>query len=50
MSLDPYKIKKQLNSGKGTFSYWSLASLQDQGYRIKAFFNQDFAGECTSEL
>ncbi|AWW29353.1 aconitate hydratase AcnA [Echinicola strongylocentroti] len=34
MSLDPYHIKKQLDTAKGSLSYWSLASLQEQGHKI----------------
>nr|MBI1232130.1 aconitate hydratase AcnA [Cytophagales bacterium] len=35
MSLDPYKIKKSLNTAKGELTYWSLEELQNQGYGIK---------------
>ncbi|QDH81009.1 aconitate hydratase AcnA [Echinicola soli] len=34
MSLDPYHIKKQLDTAKGKLNYWSLASLQQQGHKI----------------
>ncbi|MDN3668035.1 aconitate hydratase AcnA [Echinicola jeungdonensis] len=34
MSLDPYSIKKQLETSKGKLTYWSLEALQSQGYAI----------------
>ncbi|AGA80246.1 aconitate hydratase AcnA [Echinicola vietnamensis] len=34
MSLDPYHIKKQLDTAKGSLNYWSLAALQEQGHKI----------------
>jgi aconitate hydratase len=34
MSQDIYKIRKQLHSQKGTFDYWSLEELQNQGHSI----------------
>ncbi|MBD8489980.1 aconitate hydratase AcnA [Echinicola sp. CAU 1574] len=35
MSLDPYNIKKQLESAKGTLNYWSLEALENQGHEVK---------------
>jgi aconitate hydratase len=34
MSNDPYKIRKLLTTKTGSFTYYSLAELQKQGYRI----------------
>lgn len=34
MSQDPYKIKKLLSTKNGTFTYYSLAELEKQGYEI----------------
>ncbi len=35
MSLDPYNIKKTLQTPQGELAYWSLEELQSQGYGIK---------------
>jgi len=35
MSLDPYNIKKVLQTPQGELSYWSLEELQTQGHGIK---------------
>ena len=32
MSKDPYQIKKLLTTKNGTFTYYSLAELEKQGY------------------
>ncbi|ERM83397.1 aconitate hydratase [Rhodonellum psychrophilum GCM71 = DSM 17998] len=34
MSLDPYKIKRTLNTPKGPLSYWSLNELKETGFNI----------------
>ncbi|NTW48481.1 MAG: aconitate hydratase, partial [Chlorobiales bacterium] len=34
MALDPYGIRKELNTTKGMLSYYSLPALQAQGYAI----------------
>src|SRR5690606_7869106 len=34
MSQDLFNIKRQLHTSKGTFDYWSLTELQNQGYDI----------------
>ncbi len=34
MSKDPYKIKKLLNTKNGTFTYYSLTELENQGHEI----------------
>ncbi len=34
MSQDPYQIKKLLSTKNGTFTYYSLAELENQGYDI----------------
>lgn len=35
MSQDPYNVIKEIKSAKGTFKYWSLQALQEQGHDIK---------------
>jgi aconitate hydratase len=34
MSKDPYQIKKTVNTKKGSFTYYSLTELENQGYKI----------------
>ncbi len=34
MTLDPYKIKRKLNTANGTSEYWSLEAMQQAGYQI----------------
>ncbi|GGZ38823.1 aconitate hydratase [Echinicola pacifica] len=35
MSLDPYQIKKKIETASGPQNFWSLQALQEQGHKIK---------------
>ncbi len=36
MTVDPYKIKRKLNTASGSSDYWSLPELQKSGYNIES--------------